>query len=289
MIRKLLVISMGACMLAQEARPESFALAGGETSLPMLDIGGRPVAEVRINGKGPYRFIVDTGVHVTAVDSGLASELALPEVRGAKVPEGEAPSVVVRAREIRLGTAALRDIAVITAPLAEMFSGGEAPRGVLGAASFPGYLVVLDYPGKRIVIRKGALGAADGRTTFEYAANKLLPMVPVRVAGVETQVDLDSGAPMGLTLPMKFLKQVVLASEAKEVGRARTPAGEFSISSAKVDGVIELGQYRLDLAEVSFSDVAPGPAAPNGNIGYQVLRGFRVTFDSENRRIRLER
>ena len=90
-------------------------------------------------------------------------------------------------------------------------------------------------------------------------------------------------------MPMKFLKQIPLASEAKEVGRARTPAGEFSISSAKVSGAIEVGQYRLDLAEVSFSDVGPGAGPPNGNIGYEVLRAFRVTFDSLNRRIRVER
>ena len=114
-------------------------------------------------------------------------------------------------------------------------------------------------------------------------------MVPVRVAGIEAQVDLDSGSPMGLTLPLKFLTQVPLASKAKEVGRARTPGGEFPISTAKVDGMIEIGEYRLDLAEVSFSDVAPGAEPPNGNIGYQVLRGFKVTFDSVNRRIRLER
>lgn len=254
----------------------------------MLDIGGRPVAEVRINGKGPYRFIVDTGAHVTVIDKTLADELLLNEVRSATVPEGEVPGAVIRAKEIRLGTAVLKDVTVITAPLSAMFSGGEAPRGVLGAASFPGHLLILDYPGKRIAIRKGTLPAADGRTTFEYSANALLPMVPVRVAGVETRVDLDSGSPMGLTLPVKFLTQVRLASEPKEVGRARTPGGEFPISTAKVDGMIEIGQYRLDPAEVSFSDVAPGREPPNGNIGYQVLRGFKVTFDSVNRRIRLE-
>ncbi len=289
MISRLVVLSLGICTLTWQAKPQSLALPEGETSFPMLDIGGRPVAEVRINGKGPYRFIVDTGAHVTAIDSALAGELALPEVRGARVPEGEAPGVVVRAREIRLGTAALRDVSVITAPLSAMFSGADAPRGVLGAASFPGYRLVLDYPSKRIAILKGTLPAADGRTTFEYPANKLLPMVPVRVAGIEAQVDLDSGSPMGLTLPLKFLTQVPLASKAKEVGRARTPGGEFPISTAKVDGMIEIGEYRLDLAEVSFSDVAPGAEPPNGNIGYQVLRGFKVTFDSVNRRIRLER
>ncbi len=257
------------------AQPQKITLPGREVSVPMLDIGGRPMVDLTIDGKGPYKFIVDTGAHETAIDSGLAGELGLRE---------RAP-----VREIRVGGALLQGMEVEQAPLALMFPGPDAPQGVLSAASFPGFLLILDYPAKRIVIRAGSLPAADHRTIFEYAADKPLPMVAIRVAGVETAVDLDSGSPLGLTLPVKFLKQLSLASEPKDIGRARTPGGEFPISSARVNGAIELGQYRLDLAQVRFSDVAPGPEPPNGNIGAEVLRDFKVTFDSKNRRIRIEK
>jgi hypothetical protein len=49
-----------------------------------------------------------------------------------------------------------------------------------------------------------------------------------------------------------------------------------------------IGAYALDLGDVRFSDVTPG-GLPRGNLGYEVLRGFAVTLDSRDRRVRLER
>ena len=58
--------------------------------------------------------------------------------------------------------------------------------------------------------------------------------------------------------------------------------------SAQVKGSIELGQFKLDLEAVLFSDVNPIPGTPTGNIGFQVLQKFIVTMDSKNRRMRFE-
>jgi hypothetical protein len=55
-----------------------------------------------------------------------------------------------------------------------------------------------------------------------------------------------------------------------------------------VKGTIELGKYKLDLAEVRFSDARPGPGPAAGNVGYEVLCGFIVTLDSKNHRIKLD-
>lgn len=48
----------------------------------MDNIGGRPLVNVMINGKGPYPFILDTGASITAVDPDLIKELALPPRMG---------------------------------------------------------------------------------------------------------------------------------------------------------------------------------------------------------------
>jgi beta-lactamase superfamily II metal-dependent hydrolase len=42
------------------------ALAQADNTVPMLDVGGGPMVDVRINGKGPYPLILDTG----ATDTG---------------------------------------------------------------------------------------------------------------------------------------------------------------------------------------------------------------------------
>ena len=87
---------------------------------------------------------------------------------------------------------------------------------------------------------------------------------------------------------MLFRSELPLTSQPKEAGRVRTGGGEFPVSSARVDGAIELGKYKLDLDEVRFSDARPGPGPATGNIGYDLLRHFVVTLDSKNRRIRID-
>jgi hypothetical protein len=252
------------------------------TTMAMGDLGGRPVVDVSINGKGPYRFILDTGASVTVIGDDLKDELALPSAAGG----GSASLVSID--NLRVGEASLTGVVAGLAPLSRMFR-TDAPRGVLSASSFPGYLVILDYPAKHVKIQKGELPPADSRVIFQYTAEQILPNVPVRIGSVEVRVHPDTGSPGALTLPTKYMRELPLASQPVEVGRARTPGGEFPIHSAKVDSAIELGQYKLDVTEVRFSDVNPIPGIPTGNIGSQILRGFTITLDSKNRRIRFDR
>ena len=256
----------------------------------MGDFGGRPVVDLEIDGKGPFRFILDTGATVTVIDRSLNEQLSLPAAPGfhaAPASGGEAPSILL-IPEVRIGQAVLRELIAAILPRSPL-RGESSPRGVLSASAFPGYLLTFDYPGKRIFIRKGELDVADDQSTFQYEAGDDLPTVPVRVAGRETRVHLDTGSGLGLTLPTKFLKELPLDSEPKEEGTAKTAGGEYPMSRAKLKGSVEIGKYELELSEVTFSDARPGSRSPTGNIGYGALRDFVVTLDSKNRRIRLDR
>jgi hypothetical protein len=285
-------LMLGAILLwafaVQQGPPpaEKIDVPDGGVEVPMLDFGGRPVVEVTIHGKGPYRFILDTGASFTVIDDTIKEELGLSGEAGGAMHGGGG---FTKLDELSVGRATLKGAMVSVEPLSRMFRMGDAPRGVLSAASFPGYLLTLDYPAKRVRIRKGELAAADSRRIFEYTAEQILPNVPVRVNGTEFRVHIDSGSPGSLTLASKFKDEIPLASKPVEVGRARTPGGEFPIWSAQPTGNIELGEFKLELAEVQFSDVNPIPGPPTGNIGYRVLKDFVVTMDSKNRRIRLDR
>jgi hypothetical protein len=259
-------------------------------TIPMQDMGGRPVVEIKINGKGPYRFILDTGAATTVVSDELSRELSLTPPAGvqvASVDGGPAPAIVV-IHDLRIGDARLEGMIAAIMPLGGLLKGDDAPRGILSAANFPGCLLTYDYPGKRMLIKRGALEAADSRSIFQYSEDQVLPTVPVRIAGHDTQVHLDTGSPFGLVLPVKFLTELPLASQPREGGKVRTGGGEFPVLTAHVDGTIELGKYKLDPGEVRFSDARPGPGPSIGNLGYEVLRHFVVTVDSKNRRIKID-
>ena len=177
--------------------PSSIEVPRDGVTVPMLDMGGRPVVELKINGKGPYRFILDTGAVTTVVSDELSRELSLTPPAGVQVASGgggTAPAIVV-IHDLRIGDATLEGLIAAAMPLGGLLNGEDAPRGILSAASFPGCLLTYDYPGKRILIKRGVLEAADSRTIFQCNEDQVLPTVPVRIAGHDTQVHLDRGSP----------------------------------------------------------------------------------------------
>jgi len=248
------------------------APAGGVT-VPMKSFGGRPVVDVTINGDA-HAMVLDTGASRTVID---------PERLG-----GETGPGVVKA--LGIGALKLYDLAVGRQRLPTLPNPpADVPVGVLSASEFPGYLLTLDYPKQTISITRGALPPADGKRVFEYDASHVLPVAPVVVAGRTCIIHVDSGAPSGVMLPMHYARELPLAAELTPAGKARTVAGEFEVFTAPVKGAITLGEFTLDVPSVRFSDLRPGPAPGIGHFGYEVLKEFRLTFDSANRRLRFER
>jgi hypothetical protein len=117
----------------------------------------------------------------------------------------------------------------------------------------------------------------------------MLPKVPIGIGGQVYHLDLDSGAPGGVTLPIRYEQDLPLSDIPAPVGQARTNAGAFPVFRASINGGVTLGEFSLDIAHIEFSDLRPGAAAPTGTIGSRVLGQFIVTLDATNRRVKLER
>src|SRR5258708_33909738 len=110
----------------------------------MGDLGGRPIVDVSINEKGPYRFILDTGASMTVISDDLKDELALiANASNAHTPDGASASLV-RIDSLRVGDAALTGVLAGAAPLSRMFR-SEAPPGALSASSFPDCLAIVAH------------------------------------------------------------------------------------------------------------------------------------------------
>jgi hypothetical protein len=272
--------------------PRAVSVPDTGLTLPLEDIGGRPVVRVTLNGKGPFPFILDTGASITVVDSALQAELTLPAAAGVRAApaSGRAAPVVVTIETLGVGGAKLEGVTAAAMPLGRMFQGANAPRGVLNASSFPGHLLTFDYPRRSITLRRGALDAADERTVFAYPPDDALPTVPLRIGAFATRVHLDTGSGFGLMLPNRHVPNVPLDGAPKPTGgRARTHSGESPIQAAPATAAIRIGELTLGVKEVWFSDVRAGSAEPIGNVGYEVLKDYVVTLDATNRRIRLAR
>jgi len=270
----------------QARPPAKVELRQEEVSMPLLWFNKKPVIELRINGKGPFRFYLDTGAQGSVLGQDLADELKLPVDGEARVgsPGGKGlPAKQVRLDNVEIGDAMLSAMPALSFDRSALGSGKDNPRGVLSASVFPGYLVTLDYPQSRLVIRRGELPPPDGVKVFAYDAKSPLPEIHLDIAGTPVTVHLDSGAPSGITLPLVLAERLPLASKPVEVGRGKRVDQEVIILGAKLKGQVKLGEYVLDNPDLRFQDI------PNvkGQVGFDVLRHFAVTLDSKNRRLQL--
>ncbi len=121
------------------------------TCVPMrLASSGYPVAivQARVNGTGPYRFLVDTGATVTIVSTSLAQRLhlaALPAVVQG-VGAGGRFSTRASTASISVGAARQQRVLVATFDLSDIQKAVGSVDGAIGYNFLKSYRVTLDYP-----------------------------------------------------------------------------------------------------------------------------------------------
>ncbi len=257
-------------------------MIGGRVQIPMDLTNHVPVIEAKVNGKGPFRFGVDTGFGgVMEVSPALAQKLGLPVI-GESVagdPSGKNRKTVrvLHAESVDIGQAHFGQVDV-----SEM--GGQHlgdTDGVIGLQLFTSLIVTFDYPNKRFEVDGGGLPPADGANILTYSVEHGVPNIEVDVAGVKVKTDIDSGSPALLSIPLALSKSLPLSEEPKVVGHARTVNNEFDVYGAPLKGDAHVGSITLTNPGLDFVEIFPV-----GNLGFRFLKDLVVTFDPANHRVR---
>jgi len=257
-------------------------LISGKTELPMTMAAHLPVIEAKINGKGPYRFALDTGFGANIeVTSAIAEQLALPIV-GETIggdPSGK------NQRAMRMAMIESVDIGSVHLGQVDASVGDRARPGVdgvIGLNLFNSLLVTLDYPNQLIKIDGGALQPGGG--VLPYTAEHGVPSVEIDIAGQKYKTDIDSGSPAEVTLPLSAAKSLTLAEEPRVVGHGRTVSNEFDVYAAPLRGEVRVGDIVLTNPRIDFVEIFP-----IGNLGSRFLRSLVVTFDPAHHRVKFAR
>lgn len=257
-------------------------------SVPMDLSFQKPVVEARINGKGPFRFFLDTGAGGTVFNDDLVAELELPVVGQARMGDPANPGAIVvdqvRVDTVEIGGGVFRDFTASSWDRSTLYGGvPNAPRGVLGLPLFRDCLLTLDYPGQNVRLDKGQL-PADAAHVIAYQPDESgqLPVIPLEVGGLALQAHLDSGNMGGLILPKSYADKLPLSGSLVEVGQGQTVASTFTIWRAGLNGDVRIAGNRIEKPEIYFND-----GRQHVNVGYDILRRFCVTLDQANQRMRL--
>ena len=263
-----------------------FAQDSDTTVVPVDLRSQRPIVEAYINGKGPFKFVVDTGASGTMVTAALAKALKLPQIGTVLVSAPNNPNPI-RAPQHRIRKLVVGDITFFrqsaTAILDRDFAKRLGADGILSAADFRGFLVTFDYRRRQMLLTPGKLPEADGENVLNFTRRELIPGVYLKVAGERVFCHLDSGSPFYIALPGRMLSTLDFAQSPKVIGEAGSITGTFTVYQAKMTGEISFGKYSLTEPTVQVMD-----KMPYGNLGYRFFREYLITFDFRQSRVKLQ-
>jgi len=124
--------------------------AAGEMSFSFQGAGDAAiVVPVRVNGQGPYDFVLDTGATMTCLDTALARELDLPEARGVVgrgATLGSSGGVdVYRLDSFAIGDATVNDLMACALDLEHIRGAGLDVDGLVGLNVLKPYTMTIDF------------------------------------------------------------------------------------------------------------------------------------------------
>jgi predicted aspartyl protease len=158
----------------------------------LADIYRRMTAAVKVNGQGPFPFVVDTGANRSVISIELAATLGLPagprELLHGVAGEEMAGSTVAT---LKIGSRDQTD--TVLSMLPQQSIGGP---GMLGVDGLRDQRLTLDFHAQRLEIEASRYAARDPGAVTVKARRRSgqLTMVDADLAGVKLVALLDSGA-----------------------------------------------------------------------------------------------
>ncbi len=224
------------------------------STVPFEVVNGYTVVEnVSINGRGPYRFVLDTGAQSTTIDTKTARELALvPTYRVTLSTKGGTATVpATHVVTLSVGNASAADIEVLWYDFAGSMATNRPIAGKLGHEFLSHFEYILDYKTNRLFLSQS--GSLDSRIqgrriSFQVVDGRIV--LPVRICEQmpERPAVLDSGAPV-MVLPHE------MASCQKHAGNlAATLETPFGARNAAVTTLrrVRIGDVQLDQIPVAI-------------------------------------
>lgn len=273
------------------------------------------IVAARLNGSGPYHFLLDTGVSTSLLtNSALGDSLHLTrgeELRVVGAGGEDTPLRAYRTSEVRVelpGLVAPRMSWLLLSDDALNLSGYAGTRidGILGAELFQSMVVtiwpmrgelVCHAPARYRAPHRGwvslPLHLNRGKAYVEAGIEQLPLAEGTDPAPLPLRLVLDTGAGHALSLETNADRRLHLPPGHLRADLGRGLGGIVRGSIGRV-GAIRLGRYRLPRVLTSFPDsgqvhqrLRVHDAPRQGNLGFELLKRFNCIIDYPHQRLLL--
>jgi len=287
-------------LVAQVTEPHStvddFSIAGGtQTTVPFELIDNHVYLDVMLDGKGPYRFIFDTGGQ-NVIDPTVAKEIgsgAVGSVQATGVGAGTDQFAFANVSSLRFGQAELKDQTFLVAPVRAGFGVSSSARvdGLIGWEVLARFVTTFDYGRNQLTFRTVPAQVPGKTTAFVFGGTQ--PQMPCTIDAIPTICSVDTGSRAAIDVYTPFIAAhpSVVPANATAPGINGFGVGGPAIGRLGRLPSLELGGYTLTDVIGGFSTATQGAFASigiGGNVGGAVWRQFVVTFDYPRETITLQ-
>ncbi len=277
-----------------QTEPNDFSIQNGKTSTTVpIALGENHVyLDVRLNGKGPYRFIFDTGGS-NVVDPAVAKEIGAfgtGSAQGSGVGSQTEALSFARIASLQIGDATLKNQLFAVAPTRMGFgvSAGRPVDGLIGWEVLARFVTTFDYADKQVVLSLPgtATPPANGHVVpFVFYGTQ--PQIACTIDNVPAECTIDTGARDTITFMSPFMAEHPQIVPAKLTAVGVNGFGFGGPAMGRLGRVQSIGIGDLQLPDLIgdyTTQTAGALAAPfvGANIGGNLLRRFTVTFDYYN-------
>jgi predicted aspartyl protease len=253
----------------------------------------RLFVDVKINGTGPWRFLVDSGADRSVIGAALAARLKLPSESNVLL-RGMAGSTTVSTvliDELRIGTSAIN--AIVAPALPERFVGAQ---GIIGIDALADQRILLDFDAKKVTIQDSRKPQVSEPGEIVVTARRhkgQLILTQVSVEGDRTYAVIDTGSELtlGNTAMLRRIGRRGRDEELREVV-LQSVTGENFTAKVAVLPELRIGGVIMHNVTVAFTDAPPFDLfgldkQPALLLGTDLLQNFkRLSLDFRNRKVR---
>lgn len=253
-------------------------------SIPLDLNTKRPVLLVAINGKGPFKFIFDTGSSEHVIDQDLAQSLGFmpdqPDTGNTSGYTGIFIPANINNITIKIPETDISDnVKMNTAQLRKYYS----VDGILSPSFFSKYLVTLDYQNAQLILSTGEL-IMQGSNVIPLGKISNAINFLITIKDIKTECRINSGNIGWVDIPYSLKEKLGIRNEVIESGAANTSVDSSRKWNGTLKGNIKIGSINYIDPEIRLIE-----GIDYASLGYRFLAEYRITIDIKNQMIKFEK
>jgi hypothetical protein len=275
-----------------------FARGEGQTTVPFQLLNGHIYAQVKLNGKGPFRLLVNAGgVNIVTPELARALDLKVEgKIPASDIKERAETYALTRVGRVEIGDAWVENQTFLVYPLDRMAPmEGIQEQGLIGYEVLRRFAAKFDYARSRLTLYRSADFEYHGPgAMLPFALDRHVPQVEGEIDGIPGKFNLDTGSRMSVELSTRFTEANGLfdhygAKSEQIVGwGVGGPSRGYLVRGRRLTlGPVVISDPVVGLATQETAAAASGEVA--GDVGNGVLSRFTVIIDYANQVVILEK